>query len=219
MSIEQLISPVPTVLSTDSVNTALHLMEEFHLSQLPIVDDDIFQGLILESDLLERESMESTISQEGLQHYRPAVLGTDHPYRALKLSHDLDLDVVPVIDKENKYKGSITKRELIKYFTELGSLQIPGGVIVLEVAMRDYSLSEIARICENEETVILNLQVHTNPETQMMEITIKTNREDLSAVLRSFERYEYNVREIYGAITENENTIDRYKLLMNYLNM
>ena len=44
---------------------------------------------------------------------------------------------VPVLDKKN-YKGVITTNDLIRYIA--GSHDQPGGIIVIEVVDRDYSL-------------------------------------------------------------------------------
>jgi hypothetical protein len=51
------------------------------------------------------------------------------------------------------------------------------------------------------------------------EVTLKLNKPELDAVVASLERHKYNVREVYGQQANEENIIDRYKLLMNYINM
>ena len=94
-----------------------------------------------------------------------------------------------------------------------------GGIIVLEMEPRNYSLAQIARICENEQVIILGVQAKTNQVTTKLEVTIKTNSTDLSAVVQAFERYEYTVVDTFGDAKIENNTSDRYRLLMNYINM
>ena len=50
-------------------------------------------------------------------------------------------------------------------------------------------------------------------------MTIKTNRNDLAGVVQAFERYNYVVKEVFGEQNSHEDLLDRYKLLMNYINM
>jgi CBS domain-containing protein len=137
----------------------------------------------------------------------------------LKIANQQKLSIVPVIDNENKYLGAITINDLLKYVTENTGLDNPGGIIVLEIEPNNYSLHEIARICENEDVVIISSQLFTNPATQKLEITLKTNRTNLEGLASSFERYKYKVKEVYGERTHQEDLMDRYKSLMNYLNM
>ncbi len=219
MSLELLISPiVPTLSPTDTGFRALALMEENNLSQLPMVGEDHYMALVQENDVLDWKEPQSAISTASFVNYRPAIGAGAHPFEALRLIHDLNLSVLPVVDNEQKYLGTITIDTLLKYITENSGLNNTGGIIVLEVAPRNYTLYEIARICENEDVIITNTQVHTN-EQGMLEVTLKLNRTVLDAVVSSFERHNYTVKEVYGTETNNEDIVGKYNLLMNYINM
>jgi len=80
-------------------------------------------------------------------------------------------------------------------------------------------LSEIARLCENEDVIIISSQISTNKVTGKVDVTLKTNRTDLHALASSFERHNYVVTQVYGEQANYEDMLDRYKLLMNYINM
>ena len=218
MNTEQLISPVPALHPDDSGNKALALMEENNLTQLPVVNEDNYLALVQESDLLDWHTPDSALSQAGFLHFRPAILGSGHPFEAMRLAHDMDLSVVPVLDHEQKYMGAITKDGLLKYITENSGIETPGGILVLEIAPRDYTLVEIARICENEDVMIVNTMVHANAAGNL-EVTLKLNRSSIDAVVSSFERHGYHVKEEYGEINTDEDVTGKYNLLMNYINM
>ena len=218
MNIEQLISPVPTLMPEDTVNKALDLMEENNLTELPVVSEDNYIALVHESDVLDWEKPGNTLSSADFLNYKPAVFASGHPFEAMRLAHDLNLSVLPVIDRDHKYLGSVTKDGLLKYITEHSGIDTPGGILVLEIPPRNYTLLEIARICENEDVVILNLQVHAN-ERGMLEVTLKLNRSSVEAVVASFERYKYTVKEVYGENINNDDITGKYNLLMNYINM
>jgi hypothetical protein len=60
--------------------------------------------------------------------------------------------------------------------------------------------------------------LYTTP-AGIMELTLKTNRTSLEPLVSSFERHEYKVIEVYGDPKGREDLMDKYHLLMNYLNM
>ncbi|MEI8278114.1 MAG: CBS domain-containing protein [Bacteroidota bacterium] len=220
MLIEKLISPiVPTLTATDTGNRALSLMEENHFTQLPLVVEHQYMALIKENDVLDWNTPESPLSGADFLSYRPAVFANGHPYEALRIAHEHNLSIVPVVDDQNMYIGAITKDELLKYITETSGLDNPGGIIVLELDARGYSLMEIARICENEEVTVISTQLFNNRFTNKLEITLKTNRTDLRSVVASFERHKYTVKDVFGEQTQYEDVATRYNLLMNYINM
>jgi hypothetical protein len=115
--------------------------------------------------------------------------------------------------------GSITLDDLLKFITEYSGLDNPGGIIILELEPRQYSLSEIARICENEDVTIISSQLTNNRESGKIEVTLKTNRTNLEALVSSFERREYVVKEVFGAQAGQEDVMDRYRSLMHYLKL
>lgn len=220
MIIKQLISPiVPTLLPSDTGNRALLLMEENSLNQLPLVAEEKYMALVNENDVLDWEKPDSELSGAVFLNYRPSILTTGHPYDALRIAHQYNLSVVPVVDIENTYIGAITRDELLKYIAEKSGVDAPGGIIVLEIDPRNYSLYEIARICESEEVMVASTQLFTNNITGKLELTIKTNRTSLDAVVSSLERHNFKVKEVYGEQSGKDDVMARYNLLMNYINM
>lgn len=220
MSIEALINNiVPTLMPSDTGTQALDIMEKNHYTQLPIVSDSQYIGLINEHDVLDWVTRESPLSVAEFSHYHPAVFSNSHPYDALRIAHQQNLSVVPVIDKGNQYLGSITRDDLLKYLSETSGVDDPGGIIVLEINPRQYSLFEIARICENENVTIISTQLKTLALTGMLEITLKTNKTDLAPLVASFERHDYDVKEVYGDQSSEDDTKERYDLLMHYLSI
>lgn len=220
MLIEQLISPiVPTLLLTDTGSKALFLMEESNLTQIPLLAEEKYMALVQENDLLDWDTPESPLSKATFLTYRPAVFASGHPYEAMRVAHQQNLSIVPVVDNENKYLGAITRDDLLRYITENSGVDNPGGIIIIELDPRDYSLSEIARICESEEVIVISTQLFTNKVTGKIEITLKTNRTDLQGLAATFERHNFIVKNVYGEQAHYEDMQDRYNLLMNYINM
>ncbi len=219
MIIDELISPiVPTLLPTDTGNHALNVMEGAHLTQLPLVKENQYIGLVKESDVLDLHIPDKELDGQ-FSTFRPAIRTGSHPFEAMRIAHQQNLNIVPVVDGTDKYIGAITRDDLLKYITENSGMDNPGGIIVLQMEPRNYSLTEIARICESEDVMVMSSQVSNNAATGMLEVTLKTNRTNLEPVISSFERHEYEVKEVFGAQAGQEEMMSRYNLLMNYINM
>ena len=71
-----------------------------------------------------------------------------------------------------------------------------GGLIILQVRENDYVLSEIARIVENENAKILNVITHLNPNG-ILYIILKINTENINPILKSFERFDYEINSCF----------------------
>jgi acetoin utilization protein AcuB len=128
--------------------------------------------------------------------------------------------VVPVLDSKNNYKGVITSNDLIRHIAGISSMDQPGGIIVLDVVDRDYSLSQIAQIVESNNVKILSMYITSSPGSTLLEVTLKVNTSDLVSVIRTFERYNYEVKTW---VTDNDSMdrfySERFDLLMKYLNI
>lgn len=219
MTIDQIISPdIPTLAPEDTGNYALELMDLHKCLQLPIVADDQYLGLAQEKVLLDAADTAQPLGNQIPHLFKPCIVAASHPFDAIRMCLELNLSVLPVVDNEQKYIGAVTHLGLLKFVAENGSLTLPGGVLVLEVAPRNYSLYEIARICENEDANILNTQVRTN-ERGLMEVTLKLNRNVLDGIVAALRRHNYIVTEVYGDNSSNEDIAGKYRLLMTYINM
>lgn len=90
----------------------------------------------------------------------------------------------------------------------------------LEMGAYDYSLSEIARIVEENDAKILGLTVDAVPEDpSRIIVSILVNKAECTGITQSFYRYNYNIINTFSTPEENSDLLDRYSLLMRYLNV
>lgn len=103
-------------------------------------------------------------------------------------------------------------------FTELS--EADNSLIILEIPLTDYLLTEIARIVESNNAHVLSLLVLPISGGSELLVSLKLDISDLTSVLRSFERFNYNVVYYYmkeGDITDLHK--ERLDELMYYLDM
>jgi acetoin utilization protein AcuB len=221
MVAKDLISEViPSLKTSDLGQTALNWMEIFKISHLPIVNNQEFLGLISDTDIFDMNQPGEPIGNHALTLYKPFVTAEQHIFEVIGLASRLKLSVVPVLDSKNNYKGVITSNDLIRHIAGISSMDQPGGIIVLEVIDRDYSLSQIAQIVESNNVKILSMYITSSPGSTLLEVTLKVNTSDLVSVIRTFERYSYEVKTW---VTDNDSMdrfyTERFDLLMKYLNI
>ena len=194
-------------------------MDEFRVSHLPIVNNNEFLGLISDSDILDLNEPEAPLGNHPLSLIRPFVHAKEHIYEVLKLAAKMQLTLIPVLYDHNHYLGNISLRSLVEHFSSTASVQHPGGIIILELNQNDYSLSQIARIVEENDAKIMSLYISDHSDSTRIELTIKVNREDIRAILASFQRYNLDVKASFQQSEFSEDLRNRFDLFMNYINM
>jgi CBS domain-containing protein len=217
---EMISDVVPAMKTSDTGQTALNWMEIFRVSQLPIVNENDYLGLISDSDIYDLNQPEEPLGNHPLSLPRPSVKGSQHIFEVLALAARHRLTVVPVVGEDNHYRGVITYNEMISGIASFSSVDQPGGIIILKVISRDYSMSRISQIVESNDARILSMHITSNPDSTSLEITLKVNTNDLTSIVKTFERYSY---EVTTWVTDDDELdrfyTDRYNLLMKYLNM
>ncbi len=211
---------VPALKTSDSGQTALNWMEIFRVSHLPIVNNQDFLGLISDSDIYDMNLPEEPIGNHSLTLLKPFVTADQHLFEVIGLASRLRLTVVPVLDNHNHYKGVITTTDLVRYLASISSMDQSGGILVLEITERDYSLSQIAQIVEGNNIKVLSLYITSPPDSTRLEVTLKVNSTDLTSLIRTFERYNYDVKTwITSDDSMDRFYSERFDLLMKYLNI
>lgn len=210
---------IPRLQLQDSVGKALQLINDFRISHLPVVNDNIFLGLISEDDLLDAENDKLTIEVLQDSFLNNPVPGNVHFLNAVSNSIRFDTTVIPVVLNQNEYVGVITINDLLKMLGNFAGADEIGGIIVLEMERLQFSISEISRIVENNDSTILHLNTTTDSVTGLLTVTLHINKREIASIISSFERYEYDVVYSFGN-EKFENEINtNYQNLMNYLDL
>lgn len=209
---------IPQLRPGDPVPRALDWMEEFKVAHLPVIEGDRLVGLVKDSDLMDGNNTRTTVGEVMERVEVPYVRERQHIYDVMRLFVERGLTVVPVLDMNGRYLGSVNEHEALRRLSEVVNVREPGSVLVLEMNQVDYSLQEIARIVEGNDAKVLSVYCHPLADSTRMEVTLKINREDISDVLQTFERYEYQVKTTYQGSRFHEDLRDRYDDLIRLIN-
>jgi len=220
MFAEEIISNVITPIKTDdTVQKALDRMNEFKLKHMPVVNDDQFLGLLSEDDLLEIRNHDILIRDVNFSLLNAFVFDNTHTYDVIRLLSTLKLTAVPVLDQKKNYAGLISINNILDSVATLYAVNEPGGIIVLEISNRDNSLAHIAQIVEADNAQILSSYVNSFKDSTRLEVTLKVNKTEITSLVASFERYNYEVKEVYNNTQIDDGSKERYDSFMNYLNI
>ncbi len=204
--------------TSDTGHEALAIMNDFYIRHLPIVNNKQLLGLISEDDIL-NNIVEEPVGSYHLTINKPYVKEYDHVFEVMRLVGEYQLSVIPVVDAENNYTGLITQDKLIQYFAKSASFTERGSIIVLEMGRQDYSLTEITRLVESENAVVLSSFVTTNPDSTRVEVSLKVNRQEIRDILATFERFNYTIKGSYQETNYYDDLRERFDSLMSYLNI
>lgn len=210
---------IPPLKTSDTVQKALERMSEFKLYHLPIVNEQQFLGLVAEDELIEVRDQSTAIGGLSLAILNPFVFEDAHIYDVVRLFNQLQLSLVPVLDLHKNYLGVVSIHNLLAYTADMYALKEPGGIIVLEISNRNNSLAHMAQIVEADNAQILSSYVSSFADSTKLEVTLKVNKTELSGIIASFERYNYEVKAVFNNSQNDNGSADRFNSFMNYLNV
>ena len=206
----------PAVNLLDKIIFALQLMDEYDVLHLPVLSEEKFAGVISKDDLLDGNENGLIATVEAALH-KVSIKNEEHFLTALKVLADNELSLVPVVNEQHELTGVIISKDLLHIFSRFVGNEERGGVIVLEAEKRNFSFGEISRLVETNDAYITQLNTYVESDTGLIVITLKVNKIEISDIVATFQRYEYNVKYYFGEELYENELLTNYDNLMNYL--
>lgn len=201
-----------------NVSEAINLLNAQDVYELPITDGSRYVYLLRELDIMSSDAEKmSEVSADREGHY---IFEDEHILQALIKVNAHDLSIIPVLNRELEYKGALRRSEILDYICNSHSLSGEGSIIILEQYYRDYSLTTLANIIEQEGGKVMGIFTSAiENDMEKLWVSLKLNTHDTAAIISSLERHEYEiVAQMNGG--ENESVMkERYESLMNFLNV
>ena len=212
---ELISNSIPYLHKDDKVHHALQLMNDYHVAHLPVVENESYLDIVSEEQLLQSDD-ENHIHQLQVTDGSTSVQANDHFLKAIHTAVINKLSIVPVVE-EKHLLGIVTYNDLLRNASDFMSLNDPGALVVLEMESKNYSFAEINRIVESNDAQITQLNTYTEPESGITRVTIRLNKLEVSDIISTFQRYEYNVKYYFGEELYENELKTNFDNLMNYL--
>jgi len=211
-------SDIPALHMKDHVSTALNFFDDFKVVELPVIGPEGLLGLISEDVVLNAphnfhiEDLQKSFSMLRIHK-------DQHLFNALRQFQESNLSLLPVVDEDEQFLGCVRAQELLKTCCQWLNVTEPGGLVHLEINSIDYSLAQISQIVESNDAKILSCMVLPHSNSKMIEVVVKTNKEELSAIIQTFERYQYKIMASYHKDLFKEGLDERFGSFIRYLNI
>lgn len=219
IAVDLIKNDIPVLNLSDDISTAVTFFDDYKLHQIPVFKASKFLGLI-DEDVVLNALPKSKIKDLEKQFRKVEVLFEKNLFDVLHLFRQENLNILPVVDKDNNYLGCIHERILLQKVCEILKVENPGGIIHLQINVFDYSLAQIAQIVEgNGAKILSSICLQNSSNSKMMEILIKINQEELSGIIQTFQRYEYKIIASFHKNIHKEGLNNRLESFIRYLNI
>ena len=188
------------------------------ITYAPVIENDSFIGFLSLSDLEAEQETHHKVADCFLEPIAHPIREDQHLFEVLPWFEKTGMPLLPVLDSELKYAGVLDIHRVSRYLSASYAFQTEGGTLVLSIPAIQYSLSELARLIEANQGKVLSVVLESDPVlNQNYLVHIKINQPDLSRIVATLERFEYNVLEVHQALEASSIDKDRFDQLMRYL--
>lgn len=221
MIASDLINPlIPTVTTADSAMATLEWMDEFRVSQLPVVEEKKYKGLVEDTKMLIFANDTNKVGDFELKAPKTYATENQHFFDIIYFFNEYNVELIPVLDSQQEYLGVISIKDTAKVLSKSFASEMPGGIITLSIDYRDYSMAEIGRLIESNNAKIVNSFLEVNPEIpSKLELTLKLNTLKIAPIVGTLERFGYNIVSNFQQEDTTSLETERFNSLMKYLEL
>ncbi|AWI24726.1 CBS domain-containing protein [Flavobacterium pallidum] len=203
--------------SKDTIAEVLDFFADVNFSHFPVTEEGIYIGSV------SAEDVETFEPEKTLANYRYAIevffaRTTTNWFDVLEVFARNHTDVVPVLDAENKYAGYYEISDIVKFFNDTPFLKDPGGIIVVEKGILDYSMGQVVQIVESNNAKILGTFV-SGSTNDTIQITVKIAMGSINEIIQTFRRYDYEIISEHNEDNYLNSLKERSDYLDKYLNI
>lgn len=194
---------VHTLLPTDTVEHALHLMEEKNIRHIPIVNNtQQLVGIISDRDV--RNGLQAALyensAQEDLQQPLSKVMKTNlltgHPLDFVEevaaTFYEYKIGCLPII-QDSKLVGSVTETDLLYTFVQLTGANQPASQFEVKVENISGKLAEVTSILKKRKLNILSVLVYPHQDEQFKILVFRVQTMNPTGVIHDLQEEGYEV--------------------------
>ncbi len=199
---------------TDSIEAARELLEDFGYSHIFIKKSHHFYGAISIDFLYEEEK--GILKDLEHQIERFAISEDSNIMDSIRLFHTFNTNVIPVINKNEKYLGYIICDDIFQDLSKYPLFSETGAILTIETPARKYSMTEIANIVESNNSKFYGGFISFMSD-EVIHVTIKISNENLTSIDATFDRYDYRIVEKYYSDEKSDLYKDRFGFFQKFI--
>lgn len=198
---------------TDSIESARSTLEDFGYTHIFIKKSHHFYGAIAKDFLYE---VEGTLKDLEHQVERFAILEDNNIMDSIRLFYTFNSNVIPVINKTEKYLGYITCEDVFQDLSRYPLFSESGAILTVEAPARKYSMTEIANIVESNNSKFYGGFISFMSE-EIVRVTVKISNENLASIDATFDRYDYRIVEKFYSDEKTDLFKDRFGFFQKFI--
>ena len=213
----QLLENLPIFDISDNMAEVIGFFDHNTCSHVAVAENNVFVGVLAENDIACFEAEKKVEDcRSNFEHF--FVTNETSWLDVLEIFARNEANIVPVLNAEKHILGYYDLTDIVGVFIGTPFFTEPGGILVVEKGMKDYSLSEIAQIVETNNAKVLGALI-TDSHNDVVQVTLKISSTSLNEISQTFRRYNYNI--IFGNSDDQflEDLKKRSAYLDKYLNV
>lgn len=191
-----------TVSIQDTVEQTIKLIDEHKLLSLPVVDGDVFVGIISKKYIFEEffnmDADKDTFLQLKIERFMKTKIACVGERDLVEVpAHILsenNLQFIPVVDEKNKFAGIVTHKAIFKTFTNI----LGFGHTRLEIITRDGKgrLAHLTEVISKNNTNIVSIAQIDVELMNLREIILRVNTEDTKKLVHALNEAGFKVNRV-----------------------
>ncbi len=175
----------------DKIKVALQTCNQYGISHIPVVEKDIYRGMIRCDDISNTENQNDIIKNHTYLLEKVYLSDRMNWTEILGVMMRNEANVLGVLDLSGKYIGVRLLDDILNLLTEKTFINEKGYLLVIGKPTTDFSISQVAQIIESDGGKILGILLNQNDKTSQLEVKIQTD--DINEIIQTFRRYDYQI--------------------------
>lgn len=194
-----------TIQQNDTLKSALEKLEEHRIDGLPVLNDEVYAGIVTRSQIYEsffrstkskEEFLEKSFVKDVATHQEKFLEGNEIFENTLI---DLkDFPLLAVIDKQRLFLGIVTRFDVVAQFQSAFGVHRPGVRIAFTSVETEGRIARLADIAHHFQEHIISLVTFDETDTLVRRIVMKVEKKDnIDKFTKKLEEHGFRILNIH----------------------
>lgn len=211
----------PTISTRDSIQKGLKLLHSNDLNVLAVLEGKKWIGNLTADILAHAKHPDGKIDQLAALLNTHQIESEEDILASLPIFEETQFTLLPVVNEASIFQGYLTWQSVAKKIFYTGYNAKSGGIIQIVFHTQRDSMSNIARIIEENNGIITRSYLTKSDKLDhiLPEMIIQIQTDQFPAIIRNLERHEVHIEKafMFGQIENVDQS--RFDLLVKYINM